>query len=81
LKDLWRWGKPLLRKSMELGVQSQESGSNSELTTSNPGLICLKGGDLASEIQESATRPRIMEIHDIFPEEYFREKYILYVPR
>ncbi len=74
LKDLWRWSKPLLRKNME-------SGSNSELTTMKPGLICLKGGDLVSEIQESDTRPRIMEIHDIFPEEFFREKYILYVPR
>ena len=45
------------------------------------GLICLKGGDLNVEVQESGTRPRIMEIHDLFPEEYFREKYILYVQR
>ena len=45
------------------------------------GLICLKGGDLNLEIQESNTRPRIMEIYDLFPEEYFREKYILYVQR
>lgn len=44
------------------------------------GLICLKGGDLASEISESGCRPRIMEIHEIFQEEYFHEKYLLYVP-
>jgi 16S rRNA (guanine527-N7)-methyltransferase len=45
-----------------------------------PGLICLKGGDLAAEIHESGTRPRIMEITEIFPEDFFKEKYILFVP-
>ena len=45
------------------------------------GLISLKGGDLNIEIQESGTRPRVLEIHEIFPEEYFKEKYILYVGR
>jgi 16S rRNA (guanine527-N7)-methyltransferase len=44
------------------------------------GLICLKGGDLAPEIAESACKPRMMEIHDIFTEAYFLEKYLLYVP-
>ncbi|HKC35042.1 MAG TPA: 16S rRNA (guanine(527)-N(7))-methyltransferase RsmG, partial [Chitinophagaceae bacterium] len=48
LKDLWRWSKPLLKKSRESGVQSQESETNSELRTKNSklpssGLICLKG--------------------------------------
>jgi 16S rRNA (guanine527-N7)-methyltransferase len=41
----------------------------------------LKGGALAAEIQESSTRPRIMEIAEIFYEESFKEKFILYVPR
>ena len=45
------------------------------------GLICLKGGDLTTEIQESNAKPRIMEIPGIFPEEYFKEKYLLYVSR
>jgi 16S rRNA (guanine527-N7)-methyltransferase len=44
------------------------------------GLICLKGGELAPEIAESGVRPRIMEIHEIFPQEYFLQKYLLYVP-
>ena len=26
LKDLWRWSKPLLKKSREAGVRSSESG-------------------------------------------------------
>jgi 16S rRNA (guanine527-N7)-methyltransferase len=45
------------------------------------GLISLKGGDLAEEIAESGCRPRQMEIFEIFQEEYFREKFILYVAR
>jgi 16S rRNA (guanine527-N7)-methyltransferase len=70
LKDLWRWSKPLL-KSRAQGTRD---------TNSQPqGLICLKGGDLASEISDSGTRPRIMEIFEIFPEEYFKEKYILFI--
>jgi 16S rRNA (guanine527-N7)-methyltransferase len=68
LKDLWKWSKPLLKKPVP----------NS--TTQSPGLICLKGGDLATEISESGCRPRVMEIYEIFAEEYFKEKYMLYVP-
>lgn len=93
LKELWKWSKPLLKKSHDSGVGSQESGvrsqnetPNSELQTTNyelptPGLICLKGGDLTREIHESGTRPRVMEISEIFHEEYFKMKYLLYVPR
>lgn len=74
LKDLWRWSKPLLKRS---GLSTQYE----VLSTQNRGLICLKGGDLSKEISESGTRPRIVEIFEIFPEEFFKEKYILYVPR
>jgi 16S rRNA (guanine527-N7)-methyltransferase len=45
------------------------------------GLICLKGGDLTAEIQESNTRPRLIEIKEIFNEEFFRDKFMLFVPR
>lgn len=66
LKELWTWSKPLLKKAQpDMGVK--------------PGLICLKGGDLAQEISESGCKPRIMEVHEIFGEEYFKEKYLLYV--
>lgn len=67
LKDLWRWSKPLLKiKTL------------SEFT---PGLISLKGGDLALEVQESNTRPKIMDISSIYSEEFFKEKHLLYVSR
>lgn len=70
LKELWKWSRPLLKTS--------RYNADSE---NKPGLICLKGGDLAQEIQESGTRPHIIEITNLFPEEIFREKYLLYVPR
>jgi 16S rRNA (guanine527-N7)-methyltransferase len=44
------------------------------------GLICLKGGDLAAEISESGTRPRVREIYQLFPEAAFVGKYIVQVP-
>ena len=71
LKELWKWSKPLLRNKL------QDPGENKPA----PGLICLKGGDLAAEIQESNTRPRIMDIKGLFPEDYFNDKYLLYIPR
>jgi len=69
LKDLWKWSKPLLKQ------KPQDPGGPV------PGLICLKGGDLAAEIQESGTKPRVMEISDLFNEAFFKEKYLLYIPR
>jgi len=74
LKDLWKWSKPLLKNP-----KSSHHSSGDENPKLVPGLICLKGGDLAREISESATRPRIIEISDIFHENYFKEKYILYI--
>ena len=70
LKDLWRWSKPLLKAKNQI--------PNSEF---QPGLVCLKGGDLTNEIHDSGTRPRVMEIADLFNEEYFKMKYLLFVPR
>jgi 16S rRNA (guanine527-N7)-methyltransferase len=71
LKDLWRWSRPLL-KNPKSKIQNPKFTS---------GLICLKGGDLAAEIQESGTRPRVVEISELFAEEFFKEKFILYVTR
>lgn len=67
LKDLWYWSKPLLKKRP---IDQPKKIS---------GLICLKGGDLSKEISESGLRPTAWEIKKIFEEEFFKEKYILYV--
>lgn len=79
LKELWKWSKPLLKKNHESAAVRSVPENNSALPV--PGLICLKGGDLTNEIHESGTRPRVMEICEIFNEEYFKMKYLLYVPR
>lgn len=72
LAGLWKWAKPLLRKG-------DGKWQTEELPVPN-GLICLKGGNLSEEIAESGCRPKIMEVYDIFKEDVFKEKYILYVP-
>lgn len=89
LKDLWDWSKPLLQhppgsnkkrsaESFPSAVSGQEQPAES--LPSAGGLICLKGGDLSAEISESGIRPRITEIHQLFPEEAFAGKYIIHVP-
>lgn len=67
LGDLWRWSRPLLRKRKEPAPDTPN------------GLLCLKGGDLAREIADSRCRPRQVELSDLFPEPYFKEKSLLYV--
>jgi len=74
LKDLWHWARPILKKR-EFTIQDEGGYS-----VFRSGLICLKGGDLAQEIFESNTKPQMMEISRLFEEEYFQEKYMLYVP-
>ena len=73
LKDLWHWGKPLLKQ----GQYTVEGANGKEILKS--GLICLKGGDLAQEIAESGTKPKVMELSHLFEEPFFQEKYLLYV--
>ncbi|MBW8685423.1 16S rRNA (guanine(527)-N(7))-methyltransferase RsmG [Chitinophaga rhizophila] len=65
LKDLWRWSKLVLKKAPAHEQQ--------------PGLICLKGGDLTEEIAESGVRPRMTNIYKLFPEDFFLEKHIVLV--
>jgi len=43
------------------------------------GLICLKGGDLTTEIFESNCKPRIWQIESIFTEPFFKDKFLLQV--
>jgi 16S rRNA (guanine527-N7)-methyltransferase len=80
LKDLWRWSRPLIKtkKSEERKIAGDPDSPRNRFV---PGLICLKGGDLNAEIQESGTRPHVWEIEQLFKEEFFKDKFLLYVPR
>jgi 16S rRNA (guanine527-N7)-methyltransferase len=71
LKDLWRWSRPLIKTKSIFSEKPQFV----------PGLFCLKGGDLTVEVQESGTRPHIWEIEHLFSEEFFKDKFLLYIPR
>jgi 16S rRNA (guanine527-N7)-methyltransferase len=92
LKELWTWARPLLKKPMErtrpaplaplapsAPLPAADPGTPPSLPAPS-GLICLKGGDLAAEISASGCRPKTLEIYDLFPQDYFREKYLLQVP-
>jgi 16S rRNA (guanine527-N7)-methyltransferase len=68
LGTLWGWIKPLLR----VGRKSEEYGN---------GLLCLKGGDLKQEFADSGVKPRILPISEIFEEEAFKDKYVVFVPK
>ncbi len=70
LSDLWKWVNLMLRKGHKKG----------ELAN---GLICLKGGDLTAEIKSSGLvdKAQAWSVYDIFQEESFKEKYVIYVPK
>jgi 16S rRNA (guanine527-N7)-methyltransferase len=83
LKELWTWSKPLLRKKGNEPIAAEEKKINDAENRKQAavnGLICLKGGDLSREMAESGSRPNTLEIYNIFPEKYFREKFIVFVP-
>jgi 16S rRNA (guanine527-N7)-methyltransferase len=85
LKELWTWSRPLLQKPRKhptpAATAGPQPGTEPPAGLPQPsGLLCLKGGDLAAEISDSGVRPKMMEIYDIFPLEYFKEKYLLNIP-
>ena len=45
------------------------------------GILCLKGGDLQAEIQPYKKIVQTTEISGFFSEEWFKEKYVIYLPR
>ena len=75
LKDLWNWSLPILK------AKGQGKSAVADDEPVHGGLICLKGGDLTSEIKESGLSPMTWEIDHIFQEEFFKEKFILAVKR
>ena len=75
LRDLWHWSLPILK------AKGQGKSANAFDEPVYGGLICLKGGDLREEIKESGLSPLIWEIEQLFPEEFFKEKYVLSVKR
>ena len=44
------------------------------------GIICLKGGNVEGEIQPFRKYAEVSEISQWFDEEWFKEKYVIYIP-
>jgi 16S rRNA (guanine527-N7)-methyltransferase len=61
----WVWGK----------IERGEAG------TLPNGLIALKGGDLTDEISAAGGQARIFNIADLFTEEFFETKRVVYMER
>jgi 16S rRNA (guanine527-N7)-methyltransferase len=75
LRELWTWSLPVLK------AKGQGKTATADDKKIYGGLICLKGGDLNEEIRVSGLHPLVWEIEKIFEDPFFREKYILLVPR
>jgi len=45
------------------------------------GILYLKGGELAEEIEESRLKVELYPLKDYFEEEFFDTKYIVYIPQ
>ncbi len=68
LGKLWGW----------VGNSIREGQKSEDLPN---GLICLKGGDLTKEFKESGLKPTVWDLYDIFPEEHFKEKNVVFVAK
>jgi 16S rRNA (guanine527-N7)-methyltransferase len=44
------------------------------------GIICLKGGNLEGELQPYRRIVETAELSQWFSEEWFKEKYVIYLP-
>ncbi|MDF9795806.1 16S rRNA (guanine527-N7)-methyltransferase [Catalinimonas alkaloidigena] len=66
LKTLYHWSRQKVK------TKSQHDLYN--------GLICLKGGNLDDEVKEVQLNYALYPISDYFKEDYFKEKFVLYVP-
>jgi 16S rRNA (guanine527-N7)-methyltransferase len=45
------------------------------------GILCLKGGDLQAETRPFKHIVQTTDISSFFDEEWFKEKYVIYLPR
>ena len=66
---------PMLVKLMKKNISTVQHG---ELKN---GIICLKGGDLTEELRPYSKKVVMTPVSDFFQEEWFNEKYVIYLPR
>lgn len=54
--------------------------SKKQINAMPNGIFCLKGGDIRTEIQPFKKEADITEITNWFTEDWFKEKYLIYIP-
>lgn len=70
-QKLYHWIKPALRKNKPSLVEKDEF---------KHGILALKGGDLKEELADFKHNVRLYKLSEMFEEEFFETKKILYVP-
>ncbi|MFT5141493.1 MAG: 16S rRNA (guanine527-N7)-methyltransferase [Rhodothermales bacterium] len=84
LRHLWKWSKramiaPVEGSSPPSGLQEQNDSDGRAIW--EPGLICLKGGDLAKEIRQLKGKAHVSQwrLEEIAPILRLEEKHVLHV--
>lgn len=54
--------------------------SNNHSNSMPNGIFCLKGGDFSNEISKFKHIAEVTDISKMFNEEWFKNKYLIYVP-
>ena len=66
LNDLYKWSRTKISRKQKNAVPN--------------GIICLKGGDLTTEIQPFKGRLEIVQVNDYFKEPWFDGKFLIFLP-
>lgn len=87
LKELWAWAESQIQTAKAKKIQDTSYGEGGAVWGN--GMIVLKGGDLKMEIAELRKELKgpdvrrqipVISIHDFFPDPYYLEKFIVFVP-
>ena len=70
----------LMRKNISKTSQRSASPLDSIKNALPNGVLCLKGGNLQAELQPYHKIVETTEISQFFSEEWFKEKYVIYLP-
>ena len=70
----------LMRKNISKTSQRSASPLDSVKNALPNGVLCLKGGNLQAELQPYHKIVETTEISQFFSEEWFKEKYVIYLP-
>lgn len=68
-------------EASSLLAYSHKNISQTNCNEINNGIICLKGGDLTTELKDINRQYELINLSEYFNEDYFETKKILYIPR